>query len=592
MTLRNFSAALCCLTLAAQPARQTGADPVIEAMKAEMQRARALKVAGGQDVPYFFEYALDDGQQYSVVATLGGLVSERKSRNRVPRTQIRVGDYAADNSNYVLSDANFASRFDSGVLPQDNDLNALRHQFWLSTDRTFKSALEAMGRKRAAMRNTNSDNTEPLADFWKAEPVKLIQPPVVPVVDEAAWKARTVKLSGLFSGFPKVFASGVEFESLQTVSYLVNSEGTEIRFPDHVYFVRVRASGLAPDGMTIRDSLTLLASDPNGLPPEAELERATKAVGQNVTNLINAPVGEDYSGPVMFEGAAAAQLFGEVLGSQLAVPRRPVPEPNRPAQFMPSDLEGRIGSRILPSFLTVVDDPTQREYRGRTLLGYYPVDMEGVAPKPLTVVENGTLKNYLLTRQPVKGFTASNGRARVPGNYGHKMAGVTNLFVKSSEPVAAAELRKRLIDLVKQRSKPYGILVRKMDFPSTASLDEVRRMVSGRGNQGMSSLTSSPLLVYRVYPDGREELVRGVRFRNLNARALRDIVAATDEQHQFDYLANGAPMALVGFGSYIWGVSAVAPSVLFDELELERPQMELPKLPVVPPPDLTASAGQ
>ena len=589
MTLRSFSAALCALTLVAQPARSPqGADAVIDAMKAEMTRARALRIAGGADVPYYFEYALDDGYQYSAVATLGGLISERKSRSRVPRTQIRVGDYASDNTNYVLADANFASRFDSGLLPQDNDLNALRHQFWLSTDRTFKSATEAMGRKRAALRNTNGDGAEPLPDFWKAEPVKLLQAPVVPALDEAAWKARTVKLSGLFAAFPKVYASGVEFESLQTISYLVNSEGTEIRFPDHVYFVRVRASGLAPDGMTIRDSITLLAPDPNNLPPEAELERATKAIGANVTGLAAAPVGEDYSGPVLFEGMAAAQLFGEVLGSQLSLPRRPVPEPNRPAPFLASDLEGRIGSRILPAFMSVVDDPTQKEYRGRNLIGAYPVDMEGVVPRPLNIIENGTLKNVLLTRQPIKGFTASNGRARIPGQYGHKMAGITNLFVKTSEPVAAADLKKRLIDLVKQRNKPYGMLVRKMDFPSTASLDEIRRIAAARGNQGMVSLTSSPVLIYRVYPDGREELVRGVRFRNLNVRTLRDIVAASDEQHQFDFLANGAPMSLVGFGSYIWGSSVVAPSVLFDELEVERPQIELPKLPVVPAPELSA----
>lgn len=587
MKIQSLVAALCALSLTAQPARQA-ADPVLEAMRAEMQRARALKVAGGGDVPYFFEYALDDGFQYSVVASLGGLVSERKQRNRIPRTQIRVGDYASDNSNFVLSDANFAARFDSGLLPQDNDINVLRHQFWLATDRVFKSALEAMSRKRSALMNTNAAGVEQLPDFWKAPPVKLIQPAAVPAVDEAGWRNRAVKLSGLFASFPKVYASGVEFESLQTLTYLLNSEGTEIRYPDHVYFLRVRASALAPDGMTIRDSTTILASDPGGFAPDAELERATRAVGENVTALLNAPVGEDYSGPVLIEGVAAAQVFGEVLGSQLAVPRRPVPAPERPVPFMPSDLEGRLGSRILPPFLTVVDDPTQREYRGKNLIGYYPVDMEGVVPQPLTVVENGTLKSYLLTRQPVKGFTASNGRARVPGGFGHKAAGVTNLFVKSTEPVTAADLRKRFLDLVKQRNKPYGIIVRKMDFPSTASIDEVRRMAAGRGSQNIGSLTSSPLLTYRVYPDGREELVRGVRFRNLNSRSLRDIVAASDEQHQFDYLSNGVPMALVGFGNYIWGVSSIAPSVLFEDLEMERPQGDNPKLPIVPAPEMSA----
>lgn len=569
------------LTLAAQPA----ADVVMQAMKTEMQRARALRVAGGQDVPYFFEYALDDGRAYSAVASLGGLINERNGRQRVPRTVVRVGDYQSDNTNYVFSGFNFASRFDAGALPEDDDLTALRHQFWLSTDRTFKSALEAIGRKRAAVKSTNQTE-EQLADFWKAPPVKMVLPPVVPAIDTAAWRARTVKTSAVFGAYPKVLASGVEFDSLQTVSYLVNSEETEIRFPDHIYFFRIRASGLAPDGGGLRDAAMVHATQPSGLPSEVELERIAKDVGANVTALAAAPMGDAYSGPVLFDGVAAAQLFADVLGSQFALPRRPVSEPNRPAPFAPSELEGRLGSKVLPAAFSVVDDPTQKELRGRALIGHYPVDMEGVVPVPLNLIENGTLKSMLLTRQPVKGFSASNGRARIPGQFGHKAAAITNLFIKSSDTTAPADLKKRLLTMIGQRNKPYGIIVRKMDFPSTASMDELRRMAAAMGNQG-GQIAASPLLVYRVYPDGREELIRGLRFRGLNIRSLRDIVAASDEQYQFDFMGNGAPMALVGAGNYIYGASVVAPAVLFEDLELERPQVEVPKLPLVPAPELS-----
>jgi len=235
-----------------------------------------------------------------------------------------------------------------------------------------------------------------------------------------------------------------------------------------------------------------------------------------------------------------------------------------------------------------VDDPTQKEYRGRALIGHYPVDMEGVVPAPVSLIKNGTLENMLLTRQPVKGFTASNGRARIPGNFGHKHAGITNLFIKAGDAAAPAELKKRLLTMVQQRNKPYVMIVRKLDFPSTASFDEVRRIAAAMGNQG-GQISAGPLLVYRVYPDGREELVRGLRFRGLNVKALRDIVAASDEQYQFDFLANGAPMSLVGAGAYLWGASVVAPAVLFEDLELERPQLDTPKLPVVPAPDLVTA---
>ena len=569
-----------------RPATQT--DAILQAMKTEMDRARALKVAGGgADIPYFFEYALDDGHNYSVVATLGGVISERTARQRVPRTVVRVGDYGFDNTNYILSGMNVGARFDSGSLPEDDSIPALRHQFWLSTDRVFKSGREAVGRKRNAMKNMNITE-EQLPDFWKAPPVKMVQPPVIPTLDQAAWKARTVKASAAFSAYPKVLGSGIEFESMQTISYLVNSEGTEIRYPDHVYYLRIRASALAPDGSNVRDAAVIHAVDPGGLPSDVELERAAKEVGAHVTALAAAPMGEAYSGPILFEGAAAAQMFADVLGSQLNLTRRPISEPNRPAPFAPSELEGRIGSRVLPSSFSVVDDPTQKDYRGRALIGHYPVDMEGVVPGPVSLIKNGALENMLLTRQPVKGFTASNGRARIPGNFGHKMAGLTNLFIKSTDASSPADLKKRLIAMAQQRNKPYGMIVRKLDFPSTASFDEVRRIAAAMGNQG-GQITAGPLLVYRVYADGREELVRGLRFRGLNVKALRDIVAASDELYQFDFLANGAPMSLVGAGAYIWGASVVAPAVLFEDLELERPQLDTPKLPVVPAPELVTS---
>ena len=560
---------------------------VVQAMKTEMHRARQLRIVGGQDIPYFFEYALDDGYAYSAVASMGGLINERQGRQRVPRTVVRVGDYQFDNTNYILSGMNFSSRFDGGALPEDDNLNALRHQFWLSTDRSFKSASETIGRKRAAMKATNLTE-EQLPDFWKSPPVKLVLPPVIPAIDIPAWRARTVKTSGLFAGYPRVLASGVEFDSLQTVSYLVNSEETEIRFPDHIYFFRIRASGLAADGSAVRDAAMIHATQPSALPSEVELERMAKEVGANVSALAGAPVGEPYSGPVLFEGVAAAQMFADVLGGQFALPRRPVAEPNRPVPFAASELEGRIGSKVLPASFTVVDDPTQKELRGRALIGHYPVDMEGVVPVPVNLIENGTLKNMLLTRQPVKGFSASNGRARIPGQFGHKTAAITNLFIKSSDTTTPADLKKRLLTMIGQRNKPYGLLIRKMDFPSTASMDELRRVAASMGNQG-GQITAGPLLTYRVYPDGREELVRGVRFRGLNLRALRDIVAASDELYQFDFLGNGAPMALVGAGAYIYGASVVAPAVLFDDLELERPQVENPKPPIVPAPEFSGA---
>jgi hypothetical protein len=307
----------------------------------------------------------------------------------------------------------------------------------------------------------------------------------------------------------------------------------------------------------------------------------------NGTALAKAPMGEDYSGPVLFEGVAGAQILAEVLGKSFSLPRRPVTDPGRSGAFSASELEGRIGSRVLPDSFDVVDDPTQKEWHGKPLFGFYEVDREGVSPKPLHLVEKGLLKGYLLSRQPVRGFEGSNGHARMPGNYGASATGVSNLLVTSSMTVPSVELKKKLLDMIAARGKPYGIIVRKMDFPSSASVEEARRVLNG-AQSGGSRPVSLPLLVYRIYPDGREELVRGLRFRGLNTRSFRDVVAAGDDSAAFDFLDNQAPFALMGGAGYVANATVVAPSLLIDDLELHPLEDELPKLPVVPAPELSS----
>ncbi len=563
-------------------------DPILRMLTQEMERSRGLRVAGGSDIPYYFEYSVDDVRSFLFSASLGGTIEEIRNRARVPQVRVRVGDYKFDNSNYVLSDANFSPRYDSGVLPQDDNPLALRQQLWLMTDRTFKSALESIGRKRSAMRSVNAV-ADPLPDFWKSEPVKIMLDSSAPPLDEAAWKKRIAEGSARLGAFPAVLASSVDIESIVNTSYLVNSEGTEVKYPDNIHYIRVRASGLAPDGSTVRDHVVFHAIDPTRLPGDTELKQAVDLVGRNVTALAAAPEGDAYAGPVLFEGVAGAQLFAELLASQLYLPRRPVANAGQSSRFTASELEGRLGSRILPSSFTVVDDPTQTEFRGQSLLGSYPVDGEGVVPKPLTVIENGVFKAPLLSRQPIPGFTASNGRGRLPGSYGQRMATLSNLFVKSTETVTGGDLKTKLLEMVKQRNKPFGILVRRMDYPSSAGGDELRRLAVSLGNNANGTVLSSPLLVYRIYPDGKEELIRGVRFRGLNLRSLKDITSASTELHQFDFIGNRGPFALMGMGGYVFPASVIAPALLFEDLELEHPQVEVPRPPTVPPPPLTAT---
>lgn len=571
------------LALVLLPAQAQERDVVLRAMTEELERSRALRIVD-LDPPYYIEYSIDDAENFSISATLGGKVDERRDRLRIPRVRVRVGDYKFDNTNYIFSDASRGSRFDGQQMPVEDDLFALRHHLWLTTDRAYKSAVEILARKRSALRNVAS--TEELNDFAKAEPTRMILPVDRRAVDVPAWRKRIVGLSGIFRAYPDVLLSSVDFDSVDSIFYFANSEGSMIRIPDGVAYVRVRATGLAHDGMTVRDAAAFHARRAAGLPSELDLRRGTIEVAENVRLLAQAPVGESYTGPVLFEARAAAQLFAQVLGGNLALRRRPVFDPGRTFQFPQSELEGRDGSRILPEWIDVVDDPTQTEWRGTPLFGHYPVDIEAVIPQPLTLVEKGELKNYLLTRQPVRGYEGSNGRARLPGSFGANAAGFGNLFIRASETVPFDQLKRQLIELCDRRNKPYGLLIRKLDFPTTASIDELRSLAAA--TRGATPI-SPPLLAYRIYPDGREELVRGLRFRGLNVRTLRDILAASDEPYVFDFLNNAAPLAMSGAGGYVTNNSVIAPAVLIDDVELEKVQDELPKLPVVPPPPLSAS---
>jgi hypothetical protein len=515
----------------ALPASAQNADPaevILRAMRDELQRSGDLRIVG-ENKPYFLDYALEDVDSFGVHCALGALVNRSGTRIRFPRVQVRVGSYDFDNTNYIYTDFFASGRIGGTRIPLDDDYGAIRRIYWLATDSVYKGAVEALARKRAALKSITLQ--EELKDFAKAEPVRLLRPFTRPSLDKDTWTERTRMLSGLFAKYPKVLGSQVEFESNRTNTYYVNTEGTELRYPDDLYSVRIRASAQAADGMPIRDANMIEARTPNGLPSPAELERHVLQVAENLTALVEAPVAEDYSGPVLVEGLASPQLFAQLVGANLGLSRRPVTEPGRTPPLPVSELEGRKGSRVLPEWCDVVDDPTQESYRGHELLGYYPVDMEGVIPKPVTVIENGTVVNYLLTRQPVRGYEGSNGRARLPGAFGAKTALFSNLFVKAKQTVPAAELKKRFLDLLKQREKPFGIVLRKLDYPSTLTQNEIRRLSQASSQRGGSArVISPPLLAYRVYPDGREELVRGLRFRSINVRSLRDIIGASDSE--------------------------------------------------------------
>lgn len=576
------------VTVLAQGAKQIPAnDVILRAMQDEIERSKALRVVGLDDPPYYIEYGLEDVDVFSASAALGSLLSANRNRARSPQVKVRAGSYEFDSTNHVGSMRGSGSHVDNERWPIDDNYGALRHNLWLATDGAYKTALEAIARKRSSLKNMAAPET--MADFFKTTPIVDIRPPAKVAIDETAWKNRVKDLSSIFVQYPELHLSGVDVSLYTGTSYLVNSEGSVQREPDILFQVRAQGQAQAADGMILHDQKSFQSIEANGLPPDVEMKRAVTELADNMRALLKAPVGEGYSGPVLFEAQAAAQLMAQVLGDNLRQARRPVSDPGRPAPYQPSELETKLGSRILPDWISVVDDATQTEFRGHKLVGYYPFDMEGVPPSPLQIVDKGVLKTFLLTRQPVKGFNASNGHARVGGAFGANGAAIGNLFIKASETKPAADLKKQLIEMIQQRNKPYGMLVRKLDYPSSATFRELQSIAQSMQASGGSHPVTPPVLVYKVYPDGREELVRGLRFRGLNARALRDIVAASDENYVFDFINNGAPFALSGLGGFLAPASVVSPALLFEEVEFERPQDEQSKPPLTPPPPMEIS---
>ena len=546
-------------------------DPVLDAMKTELKRSTTLTL-NQLEKPYFVSYTVDDIHSWSASAMLGALISANSNTYRVPSVRIRVGDYKFDNTNFAGGGFGGA-RYDLRNFPLDDDPLAIRQYLWLATDSAYKGSLQSIARKRAALRSVTVNDQLP--DFSIAPKLTVIEEYQPVKFDDQSWKERARRISTTFSAYPALRTSLVELSVVDGLHRFVNTEGTEVRVPEKTASVQIRASAQAPDGMIVRDSELFYTHDVTKLIPEAELATAAKSVGDTVMKMAAAPMGENYSGPILFEGVASAQVMAEVLGRNLHISRKPVG--GRGGGGAVTELEGRRGVRIMPEFFDVTDDPTA------PLFGHEEVDDEGVAEKTVPLVEKGVLKDFLRTREPVRGYSESNGHARLSGG----SATPSNLIVKAHETSPVAALKAKMIDLCQQRGLSYGIVVRRMDFPSTATMDEARRNLSAGGSSGPA--VSLPLHIYKLYTDGHEEMIRGVRLRGLNARSLKDILAAGDDNVTFNYLENGAPFALLGLGSSAAEVAVVAPSVLIDDLELTKIDDELPKLPIAPPPALAAS---
>jgi hypothetical protein len=520
------------------------ADPILTVMQQELAREKADLVIPGMLRPYFIHYRLEDIHTYDAIASYGALTRESESHQSVVRVEVRIGSDVSDSS---------SARGDGSLelAPIDSDPAALKYALWSATDDAYKNALRAYATKQATLKNFQSAPTA--NDFTPAKAVTLIEPLVTLTLDRGDWKHRLIEASGLFEKSPETrsFAEAVEYSSASITAlvvnrYTVNTDGTLLRHGYSGYSEGVSVGGQAEDGMELGRSNGSVATTAAGIESPAALNKRVIEDLLSFNELRHAPIvdPEDYHGPVLFSGDASADVFNRLFVPNIEADRPDIGTSARTQGAYQSSFK----TPVLPTFLSVVDDPTLRTFEGHSLLGAYKVDDEGVPVEPVDIVVHGKLMNYLVGRQPVKDFPESNGHGRaVLGQSAHSRAGV--LIIKSSEPLSAEALRAKLLALAREQGR---------DVYSVETL-------SGE---------LAPRMLFRVSPDGKRTLVRGAVFDELDQRAIRSGILAAGGKPYIAQQVNPVPQ------------TTIAPELLFGDIAVKRANEEQHKLPYYPPPPL------
>ena len=543
-----------------RPPSGVASDVVLTTMKSELNRAKTA-LAKSDPAPYFLSYTVYDQDQILIAASYGGILSNSTNRRRTADVTMRVGTPQLDNTHGQSR----GSGMTSGTLALNDDTDAEARVLWELTDRAYKRAAPAyLNVKTNNAVQAEEEDKSP--DFSKDAPQVHMDAKLTEVAfNRSAWEEEVRRLSGAFRNYADVYYSTVVLQVSSSNSRTVTSEGTELAMPSATARLVMEAQTRADDGMDLLRVETFQAPAASGLPPEKELMGKIEKMAVDLKALRNAPVAEPYDGPALLSGRAAAVFFHEVLGHRMEGHRQKDEEEGQ-------TFTKKVGQQVLPTFLSVVDDPTMKEIDGIKLAGTYSYDNEGVPAQRVQVIQDGVLKNFLMSRMPIKNFDQSNGHGRnQPGLMPTGRQG--NLIVTSTQKVPEAEMRQKLIDEVKKEGKPYGLY-----------FDDIQGGFTLTSRSLPQAFQVLPVIVYKVYPDGRpDELVRGVDIVGTPLAALTRIITTGDKEHVF----NG----VCGAESGSVPVSAVAPAMLFSEMEVQKRAHGHDRPPILPAPGLESAAA-
>ncbi len=536
-------------------AQEKGAsDAVLETMQKELNRS--LTVLKWQRVPpYFVSYQLTDNRAINVQSSFGALTQSNDQRTRLLDIDLRVGDYKLDSTHGGRPGTAAA-----GAIPIEDGPDALAVSLWLETDRQFKEALQLYGAVK-----TNQDiklaREDKSPDFSPGLAEKYLEPVAPLSFDRFAWEEKVRKYGRAFRGHPGLLNADVTTTGEIETRRYVSTDGAEIRMSMPLYRLLISSSIRAADGEVLGLTRMFMSFHPEGLPGDEEVLRTVSQMVDMLLALQKAPVAEPYTGPAILSGRASAVFFHEIFGHRIEGAR--LKEEDDAQTF-----KKKINQPVLPDFLSVISDPTLQSFRGADLVGYYPYDDEGVQARRVMVVDKGVFRTFLMSRSPIDGFEQSNGHGRRQQGY-PVAARQSNLLVEASKTVSRAELKKMLVESVKAAGKPYGLL-----------FDDIEGGFTFTSRQLPNSFNVMPAIVYRVYPDGREELVRGLSLIGTPLIAFSKIVAADDQPEVF----NGVCGAESGWVP----VSAVAPGLLLAQIEVQRKEKSQERPPILPAPERSA----
>ncbi len=527
----------------ALPVAAAPAPSLLDILSDELQRNFTTLKQKADPPPYYMDYTVTDEESQSVTAMMGTLASQGKRHLRVLDITLRVGAPELDNYHQVNGQRGRFTRGD--VLPLDDVPDAIRRKIWLDTDRTYRSAsrrlIEIKSNQETKVKEADSS-----ADF-STEPPSVYQEPPPPMGNlDSEWVKRVKKWSADVANSPDVLYSNVNLSVERVSKYMVSTEGTRLLHGRDFASLSIVARGKATDGMDLMALEDFQAADPSHLPPQAVLDEAATRVGEKLAKLVQADAVEPFVGPAILSGRAAAVFFHEIFGHRIEGHRQK--DEGEGQTFTKS-----VGMPVLPSFLSVVFDPTRKMLGGVDLNGYYSYDDEGVKARPVTVVDNGVLKTFLMSRSPIQGVDHSNGHGRrQPGL--EVVSRQSNLIVQSTKQVSEQALREMLVAEIKRQNKPYGLL-----------FDEVTGGYTTTQRRGLQAFTVIPLMVYRVYADGRpDQLVRGVDIVGTPLASFSKILATSDKSEVFNGYC-GAESGQVP-------VSASSPALLVSEIEIQKKQ--------------------